>query len=88
MASSVTTSPEAGLRQKVKGLIRFVLQGRRRTAEVVALVDTGQTLPYDGIISKAAWETLQQPELELTKGWWEQPKKVESYAREEWWRSE
>ena len=68
VASSVTTNPEIGLRQKVKGLIRFVLQGRRRTAEIVALVDTGQTLPYDGIISKAAWETLQQPELEPEQG--------------------
>ena len=67
-ASSVTTCPEAGLRQKVKGIIRFVLQGRWRTAEVVALVDTGQTLPYDGIISKAAWETIQQPELDPEQG--------------------
>ena len=35
---------------------------------MVALVDTGQTLPYDGIMSKAAWETLQQPELDPEQG--------------------
>ena len=66
--SSVTTSPEYGLRQKVKGIISFTLQGRRRAAEVVALVDTGQTIPFDGIMSKAAWEALQRPELESDQG--------------------
>ena len=52
----------------MKGIISYKLEGRRRTAEVVALVDTGQTLPYDGIISRVAWETLQQPELEPDPG--------------------
>ena len=68
VASSITTNPEPGLRQKVKGLIQYRLKGRLRTAEVVALVDTGQTLPYDGIMSRVAWETLQQPDLEPTNG--------------------
>ena len=68
VAGSVTTSPESGLRQKVKAIIHYKLKGRQRTAEVVALVDTGQTLPYDGIMSRVAWETLQQPELEPDPG--------------------
>ena len=40
VADSVTTSPESGLRQKVKAIISYKLKGRDRTAEVMALVDT------------------------------------------------
>ena len=68
VAESVTTNPEPGMRQKVKGLLHFKLKGGWRVAEVVALVDTGQTLPYDAIMSRTAWETLQQPELEPQPG--------------------
>ena len=78
----MTTSPESGLRQKVKVIIHYKLKGRQRTAEVVALVDTGQTLPYNGIMSRVAYNSLNWNQ---TLGLWGQHKKVESCAREAWW---
>ena len=65
---SVTTAPEPGLKQKVKALLSYNHKGRRRTAQVVATIDTGQMLYHDGVISKVAWETMLQPELEPSEG--------------------
>ena len=51
---STTTNPELGLRQKVRAILAYKLKVRYRVAEIITLIDNGQTLPYDGIISRVA----------------------------------
>ena len=68
MDFSRTTNPEPGLKQKVRGLLAYKLKGKYRVTEIIAIIDNGQTLPYDGIISRVAWETMQQPELDPDLG--------------------
>ena len=61
---SQTTNPEPGLKHKVKAVIMCTVKGTRLSWETIALIDNGQTLKQDGVISKADWQAMQYPETE------------------------
>ena len=82
LTESITIDPEQGLKPKVRALLQFMSKGRLRAASIVALVDTGQTVDADGIISEVAWKTLRQPELDPDPQWVKDPTHLEQFTKE------
>ena len=62
--ASQTTNPEPGNKLKTKATLTWMDKGALREFPAIALVDSGQTLNYDGIISQNMWQRLQCPPTE------------------------
>ena len=62
--ASQATNPEPGNKLKTKATLTWMDKGALRDFTGIALVDSGQTLNYDGIISQNLWQNLQCPPTE------------------------
>ena len=62
--ASQTTNPEPGNKWKVRANLTWMNRGEVKEYPAIALVDSGQTLEYDGIISQNMWQNLHCPPTE------------------------
>ena len=62
--ASQTINPEPGNKWKVRAKLSWMNKGAVQDYSAVALIDSGQTLEHDGIISQNMWQQLHCPPTE------------------------